>query len=69
MNKEAAANAFKLADEAWNAELLKVFGKKSGPAMRYVPAGRGMHGSNLRKVYEAREAARTAWCGACGIAA
>lgn len=58
---ETAAAEFHAADAAWGEELIKVFGKKSGPQMRYVTAGRGMHGSKLRQAYDAREAARIAF--------
>ncbi len=68
MQNSTEAN-FHAADAAWSAELIHVFGKKSGPQMRYVTAGRGMHGSKLRAVYEAREEARKAWAAERGIAA
>ena len=47
-------------DQAWQAELVKVFGKRAGD-MRYVKAGRGELGSALRAAYEARTAAQEAW--------
>ncbi len=49
------------ADDAWSAELARVFGAKAAGDMRYVTAGRGMPGSTLRKAYELREATRIAW--------
>jgi hypothetical protein len=51
---------FQQADDAWSAELVKVFGKQSGQA-RYEPRGKGNEGSKLRQLHDAREAARVAW--------
>lgn len=56
--------AFRSADAAWQAELVKVFGAKSAPNMRYVTAGKGMPGSTLRRVWEARETVRSAFVAA-----
>ncbi|MBY3038918.1 hypothetical protein [Rhizobium laguerreae] len=70
MIDKAQANAnFQAADQAWNAQLIYVFGKKSAPYMRYNTAGRGMPHSNLRKAYDVREAARKTWADACGLSA
>ncbi len=52
--------AFQAADDAWSAELKKTFGKDAGQA-RYEPRGKGADGSALRRLHEAREAARVAW--------
>lgn len=60
-SSSSAASEFRSADSAWDRELVKVFGAKSAQAMRYVTAGKGMPGSVLRGVYEAREAARIAF--------
>lgn len=57
---ESVINTFTSADNAWQSELVKVFGAKSAPSMRFVTAGKGMPGSNLRKIWENREAARVA---------
>lgn len=51
---------FQDADDAWSAELVRVFGNDSGTA-RYQPRGKGAEGSTLRKLHDAREAAREAW--------
>jgi len=48
------------ADDAWSAELKRVFGKDAGQA-RYEPRGQGEDGSALRMAYEARTAARVVW--------
>jgi hypothetical protein len=51
---------FQVADDAWSAELRRIFGKNAGQA-RYEPRGKGAEGSNLRQAHDAREAARRAW--------
>jgi len=51
---------FQAADDAWSAELHRVFGKNACNA-RYLLCGRGEEGTKLRELYEAREAARSAW--------
>jgi hypothetical protein len=51
---------FQEADDAWSAELRRVFGKQSGQA-RYEERGKGQEGSELRRLHDAREAARRAW--------
>jgi hypothetical protein len=51
---------FQDADDAWSAELRRVFGKHSGDA-RYTPIGKGEEGSVLRQLHDARETARIAW--------
>jgi hypothetical protein len=38
------------ADAAWQAELVRLFGKKAGD-VRYQPAGEGPDGSELRRLY------------------
>ena len=53
---------FQEADDAWSAELRRVFGKDSGQA-RYEPRGKGTDGSALRRLHDAREAARSLWHG------
>lgn len=56
----AALKPFQDADDAWGDELRRVFGKRSAEA-RYTSLGIGAEGSNLRRLYEARQAARAAW--------
>ena len=51
---------FQAADDAWGAELRRVFGKDAGQA-RYEPRGKGADGSALRRLHDARDAARLAW--------
>lgn len=52
--------AFQDADDAWDGELRRVFGKQSALA-RYTNLGKGEEGTAVRKLFEARDAARTAW--------
>jgi hypothetical protein len=59
-DRVAAQIAFAEADDAWQAELEKTFGKGAGDA-RYDERGRGQKGTPLRAAYDAREAARTPW--------
>lgn len=63
MNKKARNGRFNAADAAWSAEIKRVFGEKNQDA-RYYPRGKGESGSELRRLYEARDAARIAWEGA-----
>lgn len=51
---------FQKADDAWDNELVRVFGRNAGQA-RYEPRGRGDEGSTLRLLHDIREAARSAW--------
>lgn len=60
MNLFDATAAFQTADDAWSAELRRQFGKQSGD-VRYTPVGHGAAGTHLRRLYEARDAARIAW--------
>lgn len=55
-----ALKPFQDADDAWTAELRRVFGKRAGDA-RYGTAGKGEEGSVLRRHHDARAAARIAW--------
>jgi|KBSMisStandDraft_5_1062788.scaffolds.fasta_scaffold67902_5 hypothetical protein len=55
-----ALKPFQDADDAWSAELVLTFGKSAGQA-RYEARGRGAEGSELRRLHDAREAARAAW--------
>lgn len=48
------------ADDAWQAELERVFGGNASLA-RYQPRGCGEPGTKLRRLYEARTAAMAAW--------
>jgi hypothetical protein len=50
---------FQDADDAWQAEINRVFGKKSNA--RYLDIGKGESGTVLRSLYEARMAAKAAW--------
>lgn len=56
----AALKPFQDADDAWSAELQRVFGKDAGQA-RYEPRGKGEEGSELRRLHDTRDAARAAW--------
>ena len=51
---------FQTADDAWSAELHRIFGKNAGQA-RYEPRGKGAEGSALRTLHDMRNAARVAW--------
>lgn len=51
---------FQAADDAWSDELRRIFGKRAGYA-RYGAEGKGLDGSTLRLLHDAREAARIAW--------
>jgi hypothetical protein len=51
---------FQDADDAWGEELRRVFGNRSAEA-RYSSLGRGEEGSELRRLHDARDAARAAW--------
>lgn len=51
---------FQDADNAWSDELQRKFGKQAGDA-RYLARGKGEEGSELRRLHDAREAARAAW--------
>lgn len=48
------------ADDAWQEELVKQFGRNAGD-VRYTKAGNGAPGTKLRALYDAYTAARTAW--------
>jgi hypothetical protein len=41
------------ADDAWQAELVRLFGKQAGDK-RYSPEGKGAEGSELRRLYNAK---------------
>ena len=47
-------------DDAWQAELVKAFGKRAGD-VRYTKAGEGEEGSALRLAHDARMVAQEAW--------
>lgn len=51
---------FQDADDAWSAELVRVFGKESANA-RWQPRGKGEPDSELRRLHDARERARVVW--------
>jgi hypothetical protein len=50
---------FQDADDAWQTEIDRVFGKKSNA--RYTDLGKGEPGTVLRSLYEARMTARAEW--------
>jgi hypothetical protein len=51
---------FQEADDAWSAEITRIFGKNACQA-RYEPRGKGEEGSQLRRLHNARELARATW--------
>lgn len=55
----AAYRAAITADEAWGAELRRMFGKAAGD-IRYRAAGTGLPGSHLRHLHDAKLAADAA---------
>ena len=56
--KVDAYKAFAVADDDWSEELLTV---KHITNARYLPDGRGVEGSRLRQLYEARALAYARW--------
>jgi hypothetical protein len=54
---------FQRADDAWMAELVRIWGKDAGD-VRYTSHARGDAGSTLRALYDARNAASDAWTNA-----
>lgn len=56
----AELKPFQDADDAWSAELKRVFGKRSAEA-RYTKLGHGEEGSQLRALHDALIVARAAW--------
>lgn len=66
MAEKQITEAFKRladADAAWDAQLVAVFGSRSGDA-RYNELGRGQDGTPLRAAYEARMEAFRAYLAA-----
>ena len=51
---------FQVADDAWSAELQRIFGKDACNA-RYRPRGKGEPGTTLHNLHAVREAARITW--------
>lgn len=49
-----------MADDAWQAELEKTFGRHAGDA-RYTPRGHGQPGTPLAAAWDAYRTARSAW--------
>jgi hypothetical protein len=49
------------ADDRWHAELVRIYGRRNAANVRYTKAASGEPGSNLRYLYDARQAAREAW--------
>lgn len=60
MTHAETTRAFTAADHAWSRELRSLFGKEAGD-VRYTKIGRGAEGSELRRLHDARDAARVAW--------
>lgn len=56
----AELKPFQDSDDAWGAELKRVFGKRSAEA-RYTSLGRGEDGSELRRLHDVRQAAQSTW--------
>lgn len=56
----SALPAFQAADDAWDAELRRLF-KDAACMARYQERGRGPEGSELRRLYDAKHAARARW--------
>jgi len=52
--------AFQAADDAWDAELVRLYGRSAGQA-RYEALGIGEDGSELRRLFHERCAAMAAW--------
>ncbi len=52
---------FLQADDAWERELVRAFGKQEASAARYQPRGQGALGTPLRSAYAARVLAQAAW--------
>lgn len=48
------------ADDAWSAELRRLFGKRAGD-VRYTAAGKGEPGSTLRHLHDEFRRANEAW--------
>ena len=55
-----AAARFRIADNDWNKELIRLFRREACNA-RYEKRGRGESGSVLRQLHDVREAARVQW--------
>lgn len=56
----AELKPFQIADDAWSAELKRLFGKQAGDA-RYGTRGKGEEGSALRRLHDARMEAQRVW--------
>jgi hypothetical protein len=52
-------------NDAWSMELKRLFGKRAGD-VRYTAQGKGDPGTELRRLYDAREDARKAYGDAIG---
>ena len=52
---------FQTADSRWHAELVRIYGRRNASQVRYTKQARGEVGSNLRVLYDNREAAREMW--------
>lgn len=55
--------AFQAADDAWQAELVRTFGKNAGD-VRYTRFAHGETGTPLRAAWDKRDAAEKAWSNA-----
>jgi hypothetical protein len=51
---------FQDAEDAWSAELTRVFGKQACNA-RYDARGKGLPNTDLQRLHDARQAAMAAW--------
>lgn len=68
MTKQLASANYQLADDYWQAELVRTFGRDACNA-RYEKRGRGAPGSKLSDLYVAREYARQYWETVTGLKA
>jgi len=59
-SRRGAFGAFSAADDAWGAELRRVFGRAACDA-RYDSRGKGAGGSALRRLHDARMEAMREW--------
>lgn len=59
--QEAARKAFQAADDAWAAELQRLFGSVEAGEVRYTSQAKGIPGTKLYELHYARDQARVAW--------
>ncbi|MDR7039320.1 MULTISPECIES: hypothetical protein [Methylobacterium] len=65
-NRQNTEFLFRLADEAWRAEMAGRYGAAAAD-LRYAPEARGEAGSRLRQAFNARERAYHLWLKARGL--